>query len=397
MLIQSSRTNAIDAYIKDHPNCKKNKEKVVIAGKVKSLDSYMLPFSLLQYNYNNSRFALEILEKENEVGRKLDPNNNEDKKIIKSLLLQDEAEAKKLKEDLIKIGEQTEVAAITHDGIVINGNRRFATLEELNKEQPTGKWQELWVIILPQDISQQDLWKIEAGLQLSKDKVAEYGPVNDLLMIREGKSAGLNEREIAAAMYGWKEEEVFSAIERLNLIDTFLEFMKASNNYGIIKKFRLTEHFINIQKGILNKLKDDGVPRKIINQKLEIAFAILRATILKQDVMTHLEVRKLTKILLDEDAFLTISDTIPAKKDIRDIPVETLLDNFGNSKDIFDNKKDRDKPKVLIDRAITALKAIDRTNSHFNSNPQVGKKLVELENLVKNLVNDLNKFSNGKN
>lgn len=406
MPIQSKKSNDIIAYIKDHPNCKKNKEKVVIAGSVELLDSYMLPISLLQYNDNNRRFASEIIERENDLGRKLDLNLKSDVSIIKSLLLpENSAEAKKLKDDLIKIGEQTDVAAITHDGIVINGNRRMATLEELNKEQPTGKWESIWAVILPVDISQKDLWKIEAGLQLSKDRVAEYGPVNDLLMIREGVIAELKPNEIAAAMYGWKVEEVEGAIERLNLIDTFLEYMKAPNNYGVIKRLGLTEHFINIQTGLLNKLKSDGVPRKLINRKLEIAFSVLRASILKHyespqknSVIAHMEVRKLNKILSDEDAFLTISEKVPEKGDLRTLPVDVLLDNFSNAKDVLANKQDRDKPLILIQKAITALKSIDRTNSHFKINTTgINNKIIELDKILDLIKNDLSPRPNGKN
>jgi hypothetical protein len=389
MPIQSKRANDIQAYIDSHEVCNKGKQKVVIDGRVEPLESYLLPVSYLQYNHNNSRFALEIIEKENEIGRKLDMSDSEDVKIIKSLLLQDASEARSLKEDLKKLGEQTEVAAITHDGVVINGNRRMATLEELNIEEPTGKWQKLWVVRLPTNISQKDLWKIEAGLQLSKDKVAEYGPVNDLLMIKEGKTAGLSSAEIAAAMYGWKEDEVNSALERLNLIDVFLSFMKAPNNYGIIKKFRLTEHFIDIQKGLLNKLKDEGAPKKLINKKLELAFGLIRASILKQEVITHLEVRRLTKVLTDEDASLTFSDKVPEKSDIRDISIDILIDNFSNAKDVLENKKDRDKPTKLIERAIAALKGIDRSNQHYKTSPQVKKRLLELNDILNNIKEEL--------
>jgi len=389
MPIQSKKANDIQAYIDSHSECKKNKQKIVIDGRVETLDSYLLPVSYLQYNHNNSRFALEIIEKETEIGRKLDMSDSEDIKVIKSLLLQDTSEAKSLKDDLKKLGEQTEVAAITHDGVVINGNRRMATLEDLNKDEPTGKWQKLWVVRLPTNISQKDLWKIEAGLQLSKDKVAEYGPVNDLLMIKEGKTAGLEPAEIAAAMYGWKEDEVNAALERLNLIDVFLSFMKAPNNYGIIKKFRLTEHFIDIQKGLLNKLKDEGAPKKLINKKLELAFGLIRASIVKQDVITHLEVRRLNKVLIDEDASLTFSDKVPEKSDIRDISVDILIDNFSNAKDVLENKKDRDKPARLIERAIAALKGIDRSNQHYKTSSEVKRKILELDEIVASIKQEL--------
>src|SRR5258706_3448423 len=118
MAIQSKRAKDIDAYIELHRNsCVKSRQKIEINGKIEFLDSYNLPLYLLQYNHMNGRFNLEIQEYENSLGRKLNPADKEDVKKIKELLLQDKIEAKKLKEDLEQIGEQREVAAITHDSI----------------------------------------------------------------------------------------------------------------------------------------------------------------------------------------------------------------------------------------------------------------------------------------
>jgi hypothetical protein len=211
MPINSKKANEIDAYIQQHESCLKGKQKVEIGGKIEPLDSYMLPWSMLLFNRDNGRFNIEIKEYELNKGRNLDPTTKEDESVIRKLLLfqsitSDENEigdlnsdGKKLYEDLLLVGEQREVAHITHDGVVVNGNRRMAALQLLNKKQPTGKWKELWVVRLPEDISEKDLWKIEAGLQLSKEKVADYGPVHNLLMISEGKKAGLNPIEIAVS------------------------------------------------------------------------------------------------------------------------------------------------------------------------------------------------------
>jgi hypothetical protein len=138
----------------------------------------------------------------------------------------------------------------------------MATLEELYSEDPNKKWENLWAVRLPKDISEKDLWRIEAGLQLSKEKVADYGPVNNLLMISEGKKAGLSHSEIAASMYGWTDKQVAADLERLDLIDIFLQFFGQPKNYGLIKRFRLHEHFIDIQKGLVQKLKDSGAAKK---------------------------------------------------------------------------------------------------------------------------------------
>jgi len=366
MSLQSRRAKDIDAYIEAHQSCLKGKQKVEIKGKIEFLESYMLPLSLLQYNHDNRRFNLEIQEHETKIGRELDPADTTDVNKIKELLLQDVTEAEKLYEDLKNLGEQREVAAITHDGIVVNGNRRMATIEALHINDNPNKWDELWVVRLPSDISDKDLWRIEAGLQLSKEKVADYGPINNLLMIREGKKAGLSYSEIAASMYGWTEKQVELDIERLDLIDIFLDFLGQPKNYGVIKKFRLHEHFIDLQNRLVETLKKAGVPKREITTKLEIAFAFLRAHIIAEGFnITHYDMRNICKILNDSEATVTLTDSFSLQKDIRHVPFEKLEENLDKASDVKKNREDREKPGKLIDRSIAALNSIDRNYPHL--------------------------------
>ena len=392
MAIHSKKAKEIDVYIDSHKkSCIKGKQKVEIKGQIDFLDSYELPLSLLQYNHDNRRFNLEIQEYETQIGRELDASDREDVKKIKELLLQDTIEAKKLKDDLKQLGQQREVAAITHDGIVVNGNRRMATIEQLHEEEPTGKWNKLWVVRLPEDISEKDLWKIEAGLQLSKEKVADYGPVNNLLMIREGKKAGLSLSEIAASMYGWTEKQVAADLERLNLIDIFLQFFGQPHNYGLIKRFRLHEHFIDLQKGLVEKLKAAGAPKKEITKKLETVFLFLRANITKPDAIniTHYDVRNICKILQDQKATDALTNTFDKHKDIRQTPIDKLVDNLDTAKDVLKNREDEKKPGKLIERAISALDGIDKKGKPFMTDADVKAKLQKLDKLVKDLITEL--------
>jgi len=391
MAINSKKANLIDAYIDEHKtSCIRGKQKVVINGKVELLESYSIPTSLLQYNHDNRRFNLEIQEEEIKLGRKLDPTSKDDIKRIKELLLLDQAEAKKLKDDLKRIGEQTEVGAVSFDGVVVNGNRRMATLEELYSEDPNKKWENLWAVRLPKDISEKDLWRIEAGLQLSKEKVADYGPVNNLLMISEGKKAGLSHSEIAASMYGWTDKQVAADLERLDLIDIFLQFFGQPKNYGLIKRFRLHEHFIDIQKGLVQKLKDSGAAKKELTKKLETVFVFLKANIDKPDTIsiTHYDVRNICKILQDEKSTYALTDSFDEHKDIRKVPIEKLVDNLDKAIDVKKNRDDKEKPGKLIDRAISALNNIDRRGKHFKEE-EVKRKLKELDNIVKEMKTQL--------
>lgn len=388
MVIQSKRAKQVEAYIESHKTCAKGKQKVEINGKIELLESYLLPISLLQYNHNNRRFNLEIQEYEEHIKRTLDPTDKDDLKKIKELLLQDETEAKKLKDDLEQLGEQREVAAITYDGVVINGNRRMAIIEELHEKYPA-KWTELWAVRLPEDISEKDLWKIEAGLQLSKEKVADYGPVNNLLMIKEGKKAGLTYAEIAASMYGWSEKQVKTDLERLNLIETFLQFFGQPNNYGLIKKFRLHEHFIDLQKGLVERLNAAGAPKKDILNKMIVIFAYLRQHIIEPDFnITHIDVRNQCKALLDNEAYYALTDSFEEYKDIKQVPVDKLSDNLDRAVDVKKNRDARDKPVKLIERAIAALKSIDKNGPHYKKD-DVKKKLKELDELIKKMKTEL--------
>jgi hypothetical protein len=390
MAIQSKRANEIDAYIEAHKSCIKGKQKVEINGKIEPLDSYILPLSLLQYNHDNRRFNFEIQEHEDSIGRRLDPSDKQDVEKIKELLLADKIEAEKLYSDLKQLGEQREVAAITHDGIVVNGNRRMATIEKLHKENATGKWNELWVIRLPSDISERDLWKIEAGLQLSKEKVADYGPVNNLLMINEGRKAGLSELEIAASMYGWTEKQVKSDLERLTLIDIFLQFMGQPNNYGLIKRFSIHQHFEELQKNLVEKQRSLGTSKKELTKKLEYAFLYLRAHVLHPDVsITYHDIRTLCKILQDEQATLALTDSFDSHKDIHKVPVVKLIDNFDRANDIKKNREDSKKPAKLIERAIAALNGVDRKGKHYKEDKEVKNKLQSLSNLVEEMKKEL--------
>lgn len=384
MSINSERANAINAFIKSHESSKKGKQKVVIRGEVHLIESYMIPISLLQYNRENRRFKLEINDEEQRLGRKLDVSDSNDIKIIKRLLLENEPEAKKLKDDLRKIREQTDVAAISFDGVVVNGNRRMATLEELDKEEPTGKWKNLWVVRLPNDISESELWKIEAGLQLSKQKVAEYGPVNNLLMIREGKKAGLTHDEIAAAMYGWTKEQIAIDLERLDLMDNFLLFVGQEGNYGLIKRHRLAEYFQDIQKSTLKAARREGVAKREIQRRLELNFLVLKASMKwgEGSNFTHNDMRKVGAILSDFEANSALTDGLEKAKDLKKIPDSEIMDKYSNAKDVLEYKNIKGKPVRLLEKALTALKGIDRKGEHYKSDPEVKRKLTEVANLI---------------
>lgn len=401
MTIQHQKAKEIDQYLVGQQEV--GRWRIEIAGRAEMLPFHRFRTKLLRYNPQNGRLAMEVREWEAK-NHPLDASDSKDAAVIRDLLLGlEENETERLQKDLEKKG-QMEPGVITWDGVVINGNRRMAVLETLYREQHTSKWEYLEAVRLPRNISQPDLWRIEAGLQLSKDKVAEYHPVNELLKIKQGIDEGLPPEDVAAAMYGRTPEEVKDALKRLDLIDSFLQFLGQPKNYGLIKKFGLHEYFIDIQKHVIGVWERNEIPTNQRKVQLEYAFALIRAGILVQDRpdrkkktgITHWDIRKLGKIFADfeaKSAYLEHLEKAKAgskekSKKLLSVPAEVVIEDFRAAEDVLGMKEQRDQPVRLIEKAYNALDSIDRTDKHFREDP-VRQAMARLSAKVKELEKDL--------
>lgn len=382
--MQSDYANRINGYIQSYHE-EKGTWPLELDGKVTKHDTYLIPIRFLRYNRDNGRIAMEVREKEEENGHPIDPKNPEDAKTIRQILLAlEEGKTEELEKDLKRIGQE-QPGVITFDGVVINGNRRMAIFQELHeKEDGSGKWEKLEVIRLPEGIGNRELWKLEAGLQLSQRKVVDYHPVNELLKIKQGLQIGLTSKEMVDVLFGREEDEIKNGIERLNLIDNFLKFMAQPENYGLIKKFGLHEYFINVQKTIL-KNKDSESPKEM-HKRLQWTYALLRANIMSTDEdikkLTHMSFRQLGKIFDNTTAYLEFASTYKDAEDIKEIPVNEIIEGFRNAEDVLNIEAEKNRPKKLFERAIRALKSVDLDSEHFNID-QVGEEILELSSLIK--------------
>ena len=283
----------IDKYIEANPGAKTDEHfPISVKGKKRSLDVYRLPTDVLFYNIKNGRFAAEYSEAIRREGGHLDPEKDDDAERINGLLLDiNPGETKRTYNDL-KIRGQWNCGIITLDGYLIDGNRRKAIISKLHKDTAQEVWRYMEVARLDEPITAEDLWALEAGIQLGKDEIVRYGPINEMLKIREGKGAGLSEREIVNALYGYdKEEEIHEKLDRLDMIERYLKFIEKPEQYSLVKN--KVEHFVNLQQIIKNCKEMDYDPDKIVK--------IRRATfqLIREDV-PHLDIRKINHMIARE-------------------------------------------------------------------------------------------------
>ena len=383
-------TNAkkIDEYIQNHPECKLTRTRdVILQGKRADLPVYRIPINLLFYNIKNGRFASEYDELKVKEGRELRPEDPADAKKIRNLLYSlDEKQSLILERNIEKIG-QTDPGVMTAGGYIINGNRRMAVLQNLVNDGMSN-FNFLEAGRLPAHVSDIDIWKIEAGIQLSRPAQVKYGPINELLKFQEGILAGLKPLEIAKTLYGaFKEKDILEKLQQLKLITQYLKFIGCPKQY--IKAKDLDTHFIDLQKRIEHAEKLGLSSMDITNLK-QIGFQLIL------EGATHKQLRPIDKIIDDEkirEEFWKALRHSQAGKEKEKMaerekakqkeggPTRTIL---ADCMDSVKAKEDAGKPVTLLKRALKNLLPIDLKGRAL-SNPEATTLIGQIDEIVKKL------------
>lgn len=396
MALKTDLAKQIETYIKTHQKCETSfTQRLELAGKLEELRVYRLPTSLLHYSIKNGRFAAWYRELTSSLGRELDSGTQEDAERIRKLLLEQDKQATKvLKDDLLKVGQRVP-GVTTFDGSLVNGNRRMAVFEELQEKTGAEKWRFLEVSILPPNTSERDVWRIEAGLQFSREEKLEYGPINRLLKFREGVEAGLTTKEIAATIYGgFTKEDIEEDLERLKLIDVFLSWLEKPGHYKTIEDNRWHEHFIDL-RNFIRKEKNKGTNPAEINKLVKFAFDLIRNNI------SHWDLRDIGKIMNESASKSRILHEINTNPSISPIvlpkkqtggskaiklPVAKgkeapTIEVFYDSVEIAEAAEQSSKPALLLTRALTNLNGID-TSVLKSKDAQMKKLILDIEKIV---------------
>jgi hypothetical protein len=221
-----------------------------LGGKLENLEVYEIPIAQLYFNIENGRYADRMIKLRHEnPGKQIDPRETLWKEQIERMLAgehkdtsKDKAAFEKLLDD-IRAKTQLHPGVVTRDGGVIDGNRRLAALQRLNKDN-RDQFRCFDGVVLPANTTSEDRWRIEAGLQLGVNERWNYSPINELLKVREGvklyeemirrgalpKSPNPVQR-VAAAIYGKSEADIRENVSRLDLFDEYLQFIKKAGAY----------------------------------------------------------------------------------------------------------------------------------------------------------------------
>ena len=234
-------------------------KKLTIDGHTQDYKVYKIKLDTLYYNDQNDRIATWINQYkiENNVDEIDNSNKNDYNSIIHNFITKSNTEAlKKTKKNIQMVG-QTEAGVVLLDGRIIDGNRRFTCLRDIQKEDNETRYFE--AVILDRDIenSKKQIKMLELQLQHGIDEKVGYSPIDRLVGIYNDivETELLTIKEYAKSV-GQPEIEIELDVERGKLMVEFLEFFNMGKKFHFAREFNLLDPLKELQK-ILKKYTDE--------------------------------------------------------------------------------------------------------------------------------------------
>lgn len=378
---------------------------IYIDGENRDLQVYKVPLDLVFYNDQNDRIAAWISKylNENPKGLSTDENYEEYNNIIERFIKDTDRESLKKTTTNIENFGQLVPAVILRDGRVIDGNRRFTCLRDLNKKEPT-KFQYIDALIIDKEIEKdkRQIKLLELFLQHGTEGKVDYDPINRLVGIyRDIVLDQLITKEEYAAYTVMKIADLEKSIELSKLMNEFLAFIKSEGQYHIARDLNI-DGPLNEIYAILKKANSDDKnllklslfsmlimkPENDMTRHVREVKKIVGTEYVKDFIKEQTEnskeffttINKLEKVTLD-----SINDDIRSNEALRD-KFSSTLEKYVNKIKI---KNAKNKPLELITKASENIENID-TDFFVKMEPKDKQSLREGILTLIDLLNELN-------
>ena len=397
--------------------------KLTYHGERTTFDVYRIPLSILTYNPYNGRIGAEVksYERQHHV---LDTDNVEDIAIIERFLWDSKPEANERTKKSLLEDHQQRYGIVTADGKIIDGNRRASLLNEIwrdnsipaNTKQHTKYFE---AIILPIDADKKEILRLETTYQMGEDSKLDYGPIEKYLKVGDLKDEGFSNSEIANFM-GIKEKDVSWYLRILKLMNEYLDEYGYTGIYTMLEgkedSFQKLEAALRgYRSGATTKMWGYDTECDVSALK-SVAFDYIRLDLPQTDLRDI--IRKPTKTQTDASLFAneeiwrqfsdehftvveavteeSVNDIIKANPNgdlkrmmrardtaWRDKVSKSMYENFNRAKDKLSNKQQAAEPMKLLQKALSALSAVDTNQPSFKEDSGVDEYLQSIIDMAK--------------
>lgn len=383
-------------------------KKLVIDNISRNYPVYKIRLDQLYYNDQNDRIATWISQYkfDNHINV-FDLSDKENyNNIIHEFITSSNPQALKNTQNNIKLVGQQETGVVLTDGRIIDGNRRFTCLRNIEKE--TGKTQYFEAVILDHSIENnaKQIKMLELMLQHGVDEKVGYNTIDRLVGIYNDiiETKLLTIEEYASSV-NQTPAEIKLEIEKANLLVDFLDFINSPKHFYLARTMNINESLKDLHV-MLKKVKDEDKREDLKN--------IVFAELLIQPVGDmNRYIRKIKKIV-DSNKFFTkfideqtvivekVCDELEKYPKVTNEEIAKIRTNeeikrdFKHSTEIFINKVDSDttrsQPVRQVEKAYDSLELIDTNIFKKLSTEQkdgIQEKLDMIDEIVSNIRREL--------
>ncbi len=399
-------------------------------GEVKTFIEYEIPIELLVFNVENGRIASMVKSFERERSS-LDPERPNDAQQIAQFLFDSNEQANEKTKKSIADNGQLETGIITSDGVIVDGNRRASLMLAIRKDtakytpEQRARCNKFRCVVLPEDANEKEILRLETTYQMGADEKVGYNPIEKYLHARDMINKGFAPDDIAEYMGLGSTAKVTELLEVMKLIDEYLDNYEYTGIYTRLPRgfeddmLKLYQAINRVKGGKINWITGDRVKPVIVDLKC-ICFDFIRLNaktqegfdyrmiastngnnfLLSEDVWskfvtdwqdatTGVEEQSIDEVLANSRSSGDSERLLENRDQLwRDKVQEKLLEGFAEAKTTIENKKEKEKPSVLIKRAISALSQIDQTKlATSNDKDTIRHYLGELDSVFKEVLN----------
>lgn len=390
-------------------------------GSTLKADVYKIPLDYLIYNKYNGRIGTEVksFEKQNGV---LNPELPNDRAIIEDFLFQAKKDRnEKTMKSLQKDGQQR-YGIVTADGIIVDGNRRAMLLNKLfcERKQLNYSYSEVehcqyfLAIILPEDATEKDIQQLETIYQMGEDDKLDYDPIQKYLKCKELRR--FFEVSDIADFMNEKPSQINKWLSILKLMEEYLETYGYEGIYTRLEKTEgpfvdLDGYIESYEKGGANvRGVDWEYGHSDISDLKQVCFDYIRA---RYEGKEFREIGKTgkdgsiffhkslwddflrehsEKVLVDEETVDELRAKFPGEDLSRLLKnrdkewaakVEGhLKGNLRRYTYKLEDKRTSNKPAELIEKALSALRAVDCDENSFFDDPKIKEMVKEISTIT---------------
>lgn len=339
-------------------------KRLSLRGVRKDFDVYRVPIESLKYNIKNDRVATFVTQYIDEDGD-LPDSTAEFNKIIEKFIVESNPDAFSKTKSNIKALGQIEPAVVMSDGIVIDGNRRFTALRQLNREGHN-QFGYLEAVVLNRDTyTDKDIKRLELNLQHAIESRVDYNPIERLVgiyrdLIQEGHPFSIEEYSVETQIPIRKIKE---EVEISTLLVEYLVSINQPEKFHIARKQKVDGPLREVHK-ILKAKEIDEYEKEDVKEFLFANILSLGGDITRKirDLKSVLQNEKTRELILEEssDILDDMQDALSEEEVLKEA-TETGIINIPRGTrnellEITERYVDNDKLSKAKDQPIQSLK-----------------------------------------